>query len=130
VSLCDRRRQRGVRRRPRAFGYTPLADGDAFALGGVAFTVAALATPGHTEGSTLSLVGDGAALTGDTRFVDGVGRPDLADDAEAFVRRLHRSLHEPVLALPDAAMALRPTTATTPWCALEVGPNRCRVSAA
>jgi glyoxylase-like metal-dependent hydrolase (beta-lactamase superfamily II) len=36
-------------------------------------------------------------LTGDTLFVDGVGRPDLADRAEEFARNLHRSLTTHVL---------------------------------
>jgi len=90
------------------FGYTPIADGDMFPLGHHerAFGVAALSAPGHTEGSTLFLVGEDAVLSGDTLFIDGVGRPDLAERAEAFARQLHRSLHERVLTLPDHAVVL------------------------
>ena len=34
-------------------------------------------TPGHTDGSVCLLVNDKALLTGDTLFLEGVGRPDL-----------------------------------------------------
>ena len=49
-------------------------------------------------------------LTGDTLFVEGVGRPDLADQAEAFAHNLYRSLHERVLTLPDATRSCCPAT--------------------
>ena len=89
------------------FGYTPLHDGDHFELpGGVAVSVAAIHTPGHTMGSTIYLVGDDAVLTGDTLFVEGVGRPDLADRAEEFAHNLYHSLQERVLTLPDASFVL------------------------
>ncbi len=89
------------------FQYTPLHDGDTFALAaGSAFSVAALRTPGHTQGSTVYFVDDRAVLTGDTLFVDGVGRPDLAERAEEFAHNLYRSLHERVLTLPDDALVL------------------------
>lgn len=80
------------------FDYEPLGDGDRFVLpGGTEVGVAVLHTPGHTEGSTIFRVGDDAVLTGDTLFVDGVGRPDLAERAEEFARNLHHSLSEHVL---------------------------------
>ena len=37
-------------------------------------------TPGHTDGSVCLLVNGKALLTGDTLFLDGVGRPDLMRD--------------------------------------------------
>ncbi|HEX2850638.1 MAG TPA: rhodanese-like domain-containing protein [Acidimicrobiales bacterium] len=89
------------------FEFTPLRDGDAIALeGGATLTVAALHTPGHTLGSTIYFIGDRAVLTGDTLFVESVGRPDLAERAEEFARNLHRSLEEKVLVLPDDALVL------------------------
>ena len=45
-------------------------------------------------------------LTGDTLFVDGVGRPDLAERAEEFAHNLYRSLHERVLTLPEDALVM------------------------
>jgi glyoxylase-like metal-dependent hydrolase (beta-lactamase superfamily II) len=89
------------------FDYTPLTDGDRHVLpDGVEVTVAAVHTPGHTMGSTMYVIGDDAVLTGDTLFVDGVGRPDLADRAEQFARSLYHSLQERVLTLPDATFVL------------------------
>jgi glyoxylase-like metal-dependent hydrolase (beta-lactamase superfamily II)/rhodanese-related sulfurtransferase len=90
-----------------SFDYSPLADGDRFELpGGVEMSVAAMHTPGHTLGSTIYVIGDQAVLTGDTLFVEGVGRPDLADRAEEFAHNLYRSLQERVLTLPDEAFVL------------------------
>ena len=89
------------------FAFEPLGDGDRFPLDAeVALSVAALRTPGHTQGSTIYFVGDRVVLTGDTLFVDGVGRPDLAERAEEFAHNLFRSLHERVLTLPDDALIL------------------------
>ncbi|HEY5011581.1 MAG TPA: MBL fold metallo-hydrolase, partial [Acidimicrobiia bacterium] len=89
------------------FAFQPLHDGDHFPLGAdVALSVAAVRTPGHTEGSTIYFVGDRIILTGDTLFVDGVGRPDLAERAEEFAHNLYRSLRERILTLPDDALVL------------------------
>lgn len=89
------------------FPFTPLADGEWLTLGGEPhFGVTAFTTPGHTRGSAVFEIGGRALLTGDTLFVDGVGRPDLADHAEKFARDLHRSLHTKVIALPVEAMVL------------------------
>lgn len=92
---------------PFGFSYTPLTDGEHFALpGGAQLSVNVLHTPGHTEGSTIFRLGDEVLLSGDTLFVDGVGRPDLAERAEEFARNLHRSLATRVLPLPDTLLVL------------------------
>lgn len=89
------------------FDYEPLGDGDRFVLpGGTEFGVSVLHTPGHTEGSTIFGIGDDAMLTGDTLFVDGVGRPDLAERAREFARNLHRSLNDRVLAAAPETVVL------------------------
>lgn len=89
------------------FDFDPLRDGQRFLLDGKAeFSVATLHTPGHTMGSTMYFVGDRAVLTGDTLFVDGVGRPDLAERAAEFARNLHRSLAQRVLVLPEDTLVL------------------------
>ncbi len=89
------------------FAYEPLGEEDRFELpGGVTFQVAAIHTPGHTRGSSIYVVADRFVLSGDTLFVDSVGRPDLAERAEEFAHNLYRSLHEKVLALPDDALVL------------------------
>ena len=89
------------------FPYLPLSDGDRFELpGGVSFQVTALHTPGHTRGSTVYAIADRIVLSGDTLFVESVGRPDLADRAEEFAHDLYHSLHDKVLALADEALIL------------------------
>ncbi len=45
-------------------------------------------------------------LTGDTLFVDSVGRPDLAERTEEFAHNLYRSLHERVLTESDDTLVL------------------------
>lgn len=55
-----------------------------------------LYTPGHTLESTTLKVDDEALITGDTLFIDGVGRPDLkANEGEAIIKskQLHNSLN-------------------------------------
>jgi glyoxylase-like metal-dependent hydrolase (beta-lactamase superfamily II) len=87
------------------FEFAPLRDGKNVALApGVALTVSAVSVPGHTEGSTMYRLANAAIFTGDTVFLESVGRPDLADQAEAFAHHLFTSLHERVLPLDDQIM--------------------------
>lgn len=90
---------------PFCFAYEPLSDGRSIDLSpGVALTVQAVSVPGHTEGSTMYRLGDEAIFTGDTLFLESVGRPDLADQVESFAHHLYHSLHERVLPLGDQMM--------------------------
>jgi glyoxylase-like metal-dependent hydrolase (beta-lactamase superfamily II) len=68
---------------------------------GIHLHVSSVSVPGHTEGSTMYQLGNHAIFTGDTLFLESVGRPDLADEAEAFAHHLFHSLHERVLPLND-----------------------------
>ncbi len=84
------------------FTFEPLGDGRSIPLApGVALSVSAVSVPGHTEGSTMYQLGNGAIFTGDTIFLESVGRPDLADQVEPFAHSLYRSIHERVLPLSD-----------------------------
>ena len=93
------------------FPVEPLRDGARLHLGEVTLDV--LATPGHTPESISVIVRERpddevpyGVLTGDTMFIGDVGRPDLLSAsgvaADDLARRLYRSLHEKLLALPDA----------------------------
>lgn len=63
----------------------------------------AIHTPGHTKGSmSLKLATDGNnscvyLFTGDTLFVDGIGRPDLKDKAAEYANELYESYHQRIL---------------------------------
>jgi hydroxyacylglutathione hydrolase len=93
------------------FPIDPLRDGQRISLGEVTFEI--LSTPGHTPESICVVVyehpGDEVpygVLTGDTLFVGDVGRPDLCASsgisADELARLLYGSLHDKLLALPDA----------------------------
>jgi glyoxylase-like metal-dependent hydrolase (beta-lactamase superfamily II) len=90
---------------PFHFAFEPLTDGRRIELAHqVQLTVSAVSVPGHTEGSTMYQLGASAIFTGDTLFLESVGRPDLADQAELFAHNLYQSLHERVLPLSDTTV--------------------------
>ena len=83
-------------------------DGEVFNLGELTLTL--LHTPGHTLESSCYLLKDknGKVLslfTGDTLFIDDVGRPDLAAKSamstEDLAGLLYDSLREKIMPLPD-----------------------------
>ena len=83
-----------------------LKDGEILETGNVITQV--LHTPGHTPDSLCLLVSDirrskapWFALTGDTLFVGGVGRPDLGGTPEEMAAKLYDSLQQKLLTLPD-----------------------------
>jgi glyoxylase-like metal-dependent hydrolase (beta-lactamase superfamily II) len=87
--------------------FVPMHDRDEIGLGNTRLRV--LHTPGHSPESVSLLVTDlkrgtepWCVLTGDTLFVGAVGRPDLPGHARENAARLYVSLHETLLALPDA----------------------------
>lgn len=67
------------------FDFTPLKDGEVVPFGTGNLT--AVYAPGHTPESISYLVNDNYLLTGDTLFVDGVGRPDLKADSEQALQK-------------------------------------------
>ncbi|SHE90483.1 Glyoxylase, beta-lactamase superfamily II [Ferrithrix thermotolerans DSM 19514] len=70
-----------------------IADGDYYEIAeGVGVTVKALHSPGHTMGSVMYVVDGKALISGDTIFVDGAGRPDLAEKAEEYAKELYNSI--------------------------------------
>lgn len=79
--------------------FKPIRDGYYIEVGqGV--TLTPLSTPGHTKGSMCFSLVDGEnkyLFTGDTLFVDGIGRPDLRDKAKEFALDLYNTLHQKIL---------------------------------
>jgi glyoxylase-like metal-dependent hydrolase (beta-lactamase superfamily II)/rhodanese-related sulfurtransferase len=106
------------------FPHVPLTDGFEVKMGAV--RIRALETPGHTPESVCLVITDEeksseskssesksskrkaaqpcVVLTGDTLFIGDVGRPDLSKThtSRELAGLLYDSLHEKLLALPDA----------------------------
>jgi glyoxylase-like metal-dependent hydrolase (beta-lactamase superfamily II)/rhodanese-related sulfurtransferase len=80
------------------YPHEPLEDGDEVPVGSL--RVRTIHAPGHRPEHCCFLAGD-ALLTGDSLFVGGVARPDLAVDAREGAEGLFRSLHR-LLELPDS----------------------------
>ena len=72
-------------------GYTAIEDGDTISVGDCILEV--MHTPGHTPGS-VSLAWNNAVLSGDTLFIDSVGRPDLEGSDETDVREAAAELFD------------------------------------
>jgi hydroxyacylglutathione hydrolase len=76
-----------------------LKDGDTIKFG-AASALRVLHTPGHSPGS-ISLLGDGFVLSGDTLFNEGVGRTDLPGGSRP---QLVKSIREKLMTLPDETL--------------------------
>lgn len=97
------------------FPHRALGEGDSVPVG--ATRLEALHTPGHTAASLSYRVGDQLLLTGDTLFLDGVGRPDLeARGDREQVRRHARTLHRSVSRLlsMDGSLTVLPAHTSDP----------------
>ena len=60
-------------------------------------------TPGHTPGGMSFVLDDKYVFSGDILFVEGIGRPDLRDQAEEFAAKLYDTLHNKLLKFGDDA---------------------------
>lgn len=79
-----------------------IGDADRVQAGGVSASV--LHTPGHTEGSIcLYFEAENKLIAGDTLFAGSIGRTDLPGGS---YKKIMRSLHDRVLALPDETIVI------------------------
>ena len=79
-----------------------LRDADTLRVGALQAT--AMHTPGHSEGSTcLYFPAEHKLIAGDTLFAGSIGRTDLPGGS---YRKIMRSLHDRVLALPDETIVV------------------------
>ena len=85
-----------------------LQEGDIYNVGSKEkeITLKVIHTPGHTEGGLSFLVGNKLLFTGDTLFVDNIGRPDLRDKAEEFSEMLYNTLHNKIFSLSNKEQIL------------------------
>ena len=77
------------------FDFVPVTGTTVFQIGNI--SIKAIQTPGHTTESTSYLIDDKVLLTGDTLFINGVGRPDLKANNEEAIRKskiLYQSLQK------------------------------------
>jgi glyoxylase-like metal-dependent hydrolase (beta-lactamase superfamily II) len=97
-------------------------DGDEIEVG-LRVKLKVLHTPGHTCGSMSFLINPNYVIsdqhntpsrpirptylfTGDTLFVDSIGRPDLRDEAKEFAGQLYDSYYQKIAPLPDSTLIL------------------------
>jgi glyoxylase-like metal-dependent hydrolase (beta-lactamase superfamily II) len=79
---------------PVSYPFAALGDGEAVGVGSA--QLEAIRTPGHTPESTCYLLDRRALFTGDTLFIDSVGRPDLGAEPGGTHEKAHSlyaSLH-------------------------------------
>ncbi|PCR88990.1 MBL fold metallo-hydrolase [Natrinema ejinorense] len=109
--------ERGV-----GYDYEPLADGETIELGEI--EIETLHTPGHTTEMVTYLVDGEALLTGDTLFVESVGRTELQfgdEDAASGAELLYDAIHGTILELPDETQILPGHVSVTADNRYEVG---------
>lgn len=111
------------------FDTEKVEDGQVFTFGGV--TLTATHTPGHTPEHVSFLIGETrrkepfGIFSGDTVFVDSVGRPDLLgeDETQKLAAQLFRSVREFYLGLDDRVI-LYPGHGAGSACGPDIGDRK------
>ena len=75
-----------------SFQYNEVHDGESFEMGGNGPVVKVMHSPGHTPGSTSYIIDDKYFISGDTIFIQSVGRPDLGGKAKEWAAMLYDTL--------------------------------------
>ncbi len=88
------------------FAYTPARHGDIYRFGDGGPEVEVIHTPGHTPGSTCYRIDGQYLVTGDTVFIQSIGRPDLGGKAESWSKMLFKTMTETLLTLDDRTLIL------------------------
>lgn len=89
------------------FDFSPVKPGESISFGKTQLQF--IHTPGHTWESTTFKIGEDVLLTGDTLFVDSVGRPDLKAEREEAVHKA-KTLYQSLSLL----LGLKPTMVILP----------------
>ena len=99
------------------YSFMPLRNGSTIKVGEA--SLMAIQAPGHTVESMCYLLDRKALFTGDTLFLQGVGRPDLhasTEETRSHAQLLYHSLHHHLLLLPAHTLVLPGHTNTpTPF---------------
>lgn len=88
------------------FSYEKLEEGKDITVGNTNISIQPVYSPGHTIGSTSLIVDDTYFLTGDILFVESIGRPDLAGQAEEWAADLRDTLYNRFKELSDELLVL------------------------
>ena len=91
---------------PAKFPYTPARHGERHGFSGGGREVEIIHTPGHTPGSTCYRVDGKYLITGDTVFIQSIGRPDLGGMAQDWSRMLYKTMTDILLKLDDDTVIL------------------------
>lgn len=83
------------------FFYEPVSDGASYRFTGGGPEVRAVHTPGHTPGSTSYLVDGRYLVSGDTVFIESIGRPDLGGMVAEWSRMLFKTMTRKIRKLDD-----------------------------
>ena len=89
------------------YRFMPLRNGSIIKVGEASLMV--IQTPGHTVESMCYLLDRKTLFTGDTLFLQGVGRPDLhatTEETRLYAHVLYHSLHHHLLMLPARTLVL------------------------
>lgn len=81
------------------FKYSTINDGEIYTIGENGPEIKVLHSPGHTPGSTSYIIDDKYLISGDTVFIQSVGRPDLGGKAKEWSATLFDTITNKVLNL-------------------------------
>lgn len=84
----------------------PLEDHDKITFNEATVEVLAVKTPGHTPGSVSFLINDKLLFSGDTIFVNSLGRPDLGGKAREWAKDLFNTVTDKVAKFHDEVIVL------------------------
>jgi glyoxylase-like metal-dependent hydrolase (beta-lactamase superfamily II)/rhodanese-related sulfurtransferase len=88
------------------FPYTPAQRGGIQLFSGGGAGVEIIHTPGHTPGSTCYRIDGKYLITGDTVFIQSIGRPDLGGMAKEWSQMLYNTMTDTLLKLDDNTIIL------------------------
>ena len=86
-----------------SFPFNPLEDTLSDVIGE---EVNIIETPGHTKESVCIILAGSFLFTGDTLFIESVGRSDLGQDVETNAKILFHSVKDELFTLDDALLVL------------------------
>ena len=82
-----------------SFNYSQINDGEKYGMGKNGPEIKVLHSPGHTPGSTSYIINDTFLISGDTIFIQSIGRPDLGGKAKEWSAMLYDTLTNKVQSL-------------------------------